>query len=261
MRAAGRTAIDNMKIIASFTGECNPMEGEHLVKAPEGRVWTLADVEALLERYYPCDGYAVADDHPQKAFLDAMHQNCLEMRPRHIHLGTTPNALCWKSLGSESANGAFADELKASCADEVLMDDGGVKKCEVIEDVVGEFAGRSWWTAIGVALGTWAVFGPGMSLWRWMASVPRKVVGMAAVKIWPMALIAAIAGGLFAFGGEAEASARTLLRPSPGTGEGPSAPAVVAQGMFIAVRKTQDVLFDAAGKLLCGLLGGCDELQ
>lgn len=86
-----------------------------------------------------------------------------------LHMsGDVKGWLCWKNLGPK-ANRELTDRIEELCGTE--------DKCETFQEVVEQYAEA---TALGTAFkyvggsalalaGTWLVFGPGMSLWKWMA--------------------------------------------------------------------------------------------
>lgn len=131
MLGAGESkVVDSKAVIATFNSKCDPLEGEHVVLAPQGKVWTTDDIAALLDAYYPCG---------EESGNPADSAKCIEMRPLGLHRGTVPNQLCWKSMG-EVANRKLADAIDATCTNGPLSSEVNEAKCEAFEEVVSQFA-------------------------------------------------------------------------------------------------------------------------
>lgn len=242
MAGTGEVTAAEKATILAYTGACT-MTGEIVVHVPTGLSWTIDDATALLEKYYPCDGYLRSEGDPDKAFYDKLHQGCLKERPINLHLMTTPSQLCWKGMGSEDANHTFADLLEDTCAD-VLTGASGKTKCNALERAVEAAASDEWWetagTGLGGALGLWAIFGPAVHSWpamqRWLLSLGKKA--------GPAGIGVAVLGGAFAYSQEAEAAPEHLA---------------AAQGSGAGLLETATNILAYTGReIVCGALG-CGE--
>lgn len=141
----GEISAARMKRLVSYTGGCNAVNGEHYVSAEVP--YTYEDVVALQDTYYRGKG------------------------DRLIHMSDVPGFICWKSMGSIQ-NSVLAGLIDDTCED-VLKGEDAEAKCEALYKTVDHYTEDSTikWVLGGLAtlLGTWLVFGPGMSLWKWIA--------------------------------------------------------------------------------------------
>lgn len=96
-----------------------------------------------------------------------------------------PGQICFRDDGPDSSR-TIANLLDNRCVSILGSDDAAKKKCDKVEDVVESKAAPSTWDKIvdygkwGVgAVSTWAIFGPGMSLWHKIAAGASRAGGAA----------------------------------------------------------------------------------
>ena len=137
-----------MKTLEDATGRCNYDNYEFYVSA-ENASFTYEDIAILQDHYYNGNGET------------------------HIHMSDIPGQICWKSRG-DLENRKFADAVGESCSSDALKNSkNGEAKCEALHAISDHYASETTLKTaakiIGGLIGVWSVFGPGMSLWRWMS--------------------------------------------------------------------------------------------
>jgi hypothetical protein len=145
-----------MDLLRDAAGRCNYDIHEFYVSA-EDTPFTYGDVAAIQDRFYGGRGET------------------------QVHMSDIPGQICWKSRGNLE-NRKFADSVDQTCVTSVLNNsENGEAKCNALYTTADHYAADTGMdTALkigGGLLGVWAVFGPGMSLWKAIASRGGKSGG------------------------------------------------------------------------------------
>ena len=165
----GTLSSDRLKILQEYTGACDAGDGRYALSAEEP--FTYEDIAVIQDYYYNGGG------------------------GRQIHMSDVPGEICWRNKG-EYENKKLADAIDETCVDVLGGSAGAENKCKELYTIIDRHADQPWYedaaryagyAALGLT-GTWAVFGPGMSLWHLIQKTASKGAGLPLLLmelIWP----------------------------------------------------------------------------